>query len=229
MRIVVNHVTRMRTNERICVAGIAPQAREHLRPVTPRTDLITRALLRETGGPFGPGAIAELGPVTACPNRPESEDHWFSTANARHIGDLSDDEYIEILEQTADPTLHEAFGNALIEIRSRKFGVPAGEGTRSLAVVPVLGRPTLRIDDYGNLHLHLDNPDTAAKLRVTDVRFYESDHETVKTDIVTDVGRRLARGVPAHAMVGLARPMDDIHWLQLNGLCLHDRAVSDTP
>lgn len=69
---------------------------------------------------------------------------------------------------------------------------------------------------------------------MTDARFYEPDHETVKTDLVESVSRRLASGVKAYAMLGLARAMWDedggnVHWLQCNGICLADRAVRDVP
>ena len=58
MQIVINHVTRM-DPPRICVAGIEPDRLRHIRPVTPPTDLITRRLLREHDGPFGPGALVD--------------------------------------------------------------------------------------------------------------------------------------------------------------------------
>lgn len=98
--------------------------------------------------------------------------------------------------------------------------------------MPVVN-PELRIE-FGNLYLELDPPNMPAKLRVTDVRFYEADHKTVKRDVVDDVSRRLAAGETAYAMLGLARAMHDndggyVHWLMANGLCLSDRAVSDLP
>ena len=97
MRIIVNHVTRMKTDSRICVAGINADTFEHFRPVTPRNDPLTRTLLRENGGPFGPGALVELGEVTACPNPPETEDHTFATADARREEDLTDELYLAVL------------------------------------------------------------------------------------------------------------------------------------
>jgi hypothetical protein len=41
------------TGSRICVAGIDTKTYRHVRPVTPPSDPLTRALLRENGGPFG--------------------------------------------------------------------------------------------------------------------------------------------------------------------------------
>jgi len=85
------------------------------------------------------------------------------------------------------------------------------------------------------LYLDLAYPDRAAKLRVTDVRFYESDHQTVKRGIANDVNRRISSGRSVYAMLGLARAMydadaeRDVHWLQVNGICLSDRPVGHSP
>jgi hypothetical protein len=232
MRIVVNHVTRMRTDERICVAGIDAATFENIRPVTPKTDLITRVLLRENGGPFGPGAVVDLGDVEPCPSPPETEDHRFHTAAADHVEDLTDDVYLELLEEVLDKDFPTAFGPELMEVRPRKFAVHAGHGSRSLAVVE-LARPELHVRDE-KLFLKLGVPDTPADIRVTDVRFYEPDHESLRQDRIDDVNARIAEDVRVFAMLGLAQPMDDVsgaslQWLMVNGLCLADRAVSDTP
>jgi hypothetical protein len=232
MRIVVNHVTRMSSDSRICVAGIDAATFQHVRPVTPASDLITRTLLRENGGPFGSGALVDLGPVGGCPNPPETEDHEFATVRAKRIEDLSDEAYLELLEQVSDRDVPSAFGPDLVEVRPRKLAVPAGRGSRSLAVLPVIN-PELRVK-FGKLYLKLDPPNTPTDLRVTDVRFYEPDHATLKRDVVDDVSARMAAGVSVYAMLGLARAMADsdggsVHWLMANGLCLADRAVSDSP
>lgn len=232
MQIVVNHVTRMKTEERICVAGIDAATFENVRPVTPKTDLITRQLLRENGGPFGPGAVVDLGDVEPCPSPPETEDHLFKTAAARHLENLTDDEYLALLEEVRDGDLT-AFGPALIEVRPGKLAVKAGEGTCSLAVVQVAD-PVLRVK-FANLYMTFDTADTHAEVRVTDVRFYEADHQTIIQSRVNDVNGRIADRVEAYVMLGLAQPLYDaksgldLHWLMANGICLADRAVSDIP
>jgi hypothetical protein len=232
MQIVVNHVTRMTTESRICVAGIDAATFENVRPITPKTDLITRKLLRAKGGPFGPGALVELGDVEPCPSPPETEDHWFETAAAEHVEDLTDDEYLALLAEVRDDDLPSAFGPDLVTVRPRKLAVPVGEGSRSLAVLQAID-PVLQIK-YGNLYLKLDRPNVPADVRVTDVRFYKPDHQTIRRARVSDVNARLAAGVPAYVMFGLARAMPDadggeLHWLMANGICLADRAVSDIP
>jgi hypothetical protein len=231
VRIVVNHVTRMKKS-RICVAGIDAATFRHVRPVTPPKTPITRTFLRENGGPFGAGALVDIGAVKERPDPPETEDHTFSIDRAQHVEDLDDTLYFTLLERVGDADILSAFGPDLVEVRRRKFAVPAGCGTRSLAVVPVPGAK-LSISDE-KLYLLLWSPRAAAKIRVTDVRFYEADQTTIKRGVVADVNRRLASGIPACAMLGLARAIPDdeagaVHWLMANGLCLADRAVGDVP
>jgi hypothetical protein len=232
MRIVVNHLTRMHTKSRICIAGVDPATFEHVRPVTPSNELLTRELLRENGGPFGVGALIELGEVEPRPNPPETEDHSFTLSQARAVEDLESDVYLELLREIGVEDLSAGFGGELYEVRPGKFAVPAGEGQRSLAVMK-LEQGELRTA-FGNLYLDLDEPHEHAVVRVTDVRFYEPDHQTVKRSVVEDVNARLASGVEAHLMLGLARPLTDaeageVQWLMANGLCLADKPVGDEP
>ena len=103
-----------------------------------------------------------------------------------------------LLDKVSDDDIPSAFGADLVEVRPRKLAVPAGRGSRSLAVVPLLD-PELRIK-FGNLYLKLDRPSPPAELRVTDVRFYEADHKTIKRAVVEDVNRRMAARERVYAM-----------------------------
>lgn len=170
MQIIVNHVTRMRA-PRICVAGIDERTRRHIRPITPRSDPLTRELLRSQGGPFGPGAVVDIGALAAQGRPPEVEDHRFAASQARHVEDLADDAYLTALGKVARGSVVEAFGPALREVRPRKLAVPAGRGECSLAVVEVRC-PRLHIDGWGKLRLDLDDGHVSARLPVTDARFY---------------------------------------------------------
>jgi len=233
MQITVNHLTRMRES-RICVAGIDAATLEHIRPTTRAEDPITRDLLRESGGPFGVGAVVELGPVTPWPRLPESEDHRFRTTSAWRVRDLTDDEYLALLDDVSTTGLEDAFGPELERVSERKYAVEVGRGTRSLAVLAVAGKPWLGVNRWGKLELALRSPDPGCILPVTDLRFYEAD-ATIKSDLVADANRRLRRGVGAFVMLGLARAWSKSaeeparHWLQANGLCLADRPVGDAP
>jgi hypothetical protein len=233
MRIVLNHVTRM-SAPRICVAGVDRKSLKHIRPTTYRGDQITRELLREAGGPFGMGAVIDVGDVSPAPSPPETEDHRFRTIDARHIADMEGDDFLELLDRVSAPDLATAFGPALEHVRW-KYAIEPAQGDRSLAVVRARRRPRLAVDRYGKLQVRFNDVSPPTYLSVTDVRFCEADHATIKRRVVEDVDRRLARGVDAFLMFGLARaykaPTDDRerHWLQLNGLCLADRPAKDVP
>jgi hypothetical protein len=231
----MNHITRM-SDERICIAGIDPTTAEHLRPTTPQDDLITRALLHEEGGPLAIGAEVELGDVEPEGSPPEVEDHRFETANLGYVRDLPDEEFLELLNRASAADLEDAFGPAL-QRRGWKYAIDEGAGSGSLGVVRSVTTPTLEIDTlYGKkLQLRWEDPDPLTYLSVTDVRFYEKDHQTIREDVVEDVNLRLARGVGCWLMLGVARPWRKPgdtryrHWLQLNGLVLDDRPVGEEP
>jgi hypothetical protein len=99
---------------------------------------------------------------------------------------------------------------------------------------PALGQPTTwhlwRSARAPRSHLAIDlrcgNASLAgapALLPVTDLRFVEADHVSIRTDVVADVNARMRLGVTVLPMLGLARPYgvpgDDRerHWLQVNG------------
>ncbi len=233
MRIVVNHVTRM-AGSRICVAGIDTTTYHHVRPVTPPGDLLTRVLLRENGGPFGAGALVDVGSVAACPCAPETEDHAFDMTRAKRVSDVEEAAYLELLTAMHAADLGSAFGPELERV-GRTYAVKPGSGGSSLAVLHAESRPVLEINGYGELRLWYNDAEPPAYLSVKDVRFFEDDNETIKTRAVEEVNRRLRRGVDAFLMLGLTRPWlkpgeaYERHWLQLNGLCLADRAVGDLP
>lgn len=180
--------------------------------------------------------MVDLGTVIPEPTVPESEDHRFHTQSAQHVEDLHGAEFLALLDEASSTGLMEGFGRDLERVRW-KYAVEAGKGDRSLAVIKAGRRPVLEIDEkYGKLQLRFDDPDhPRTYLPVTDVRFFESDHSTLRRAVVDDVARRLRTGIDAYLMLGLARayqaPSDDRerHWLQLNGVVLADRPVGHEP
>lgn len=231
MRIVVNHLTRMGA-PRICVAGIDQVTERHIRPTTPSSDPITRSLLVVEGGPFVLGGIVDLGTVQPAPSPPETEDHRFSTRAITSVGRLDPAEYLELLDRVGADNLESIFGPEL-EQRGRSFAIEEGHGTTSLGVLRLQEQLDLEIDAYGKLRLRFDDGGTPIHVGVTDLRFVEEDHRTLKYDVIEDVRQRLRGGVGAVLMVGLARAFtaagDDRsrHWLQVNGICLEDRPLED--
>jgi hypothetical protein len=198
------------------------------------SDPIERRLLDEEGGPFGVGTLVELGDVLANPSLPESEDHVFATASATAIAPLEPDDYLQLLDDVAYDDLESIFGPDL-ERHGRSFAIEEGRGTVSLGVLRVEQTPELEIDGYGKLRLLLSDVEEPARLGVTDIRFVEADHSTLREDVIRDVRRRMRSGVDLFLMVGLARawprPGDDRrrHWLQVNGICMEDRPLGRRP
>jgi len=232
VEILVNHLTRMKA-PRICIAGIDVEEWTHVRPVTPPSDLLTRALLAEEGGPLAVGAVVDIGEPAPVPSPPETEDQQISTADIEFVRMVDGPTYLEVLAGMAAVDLETAFGPAL-DRHDWKYTVDVGNGECSLAVVKAQRRPSLEVDDYGKLTLRFNDPDTPSFLSVTDVRFVEADHRTVKREAVLDVSQRLRRGVGVFVMFGLSRPFagggdEELHWLQVNGLCLEDRPIGPKP
>jgi hypothetical protein len=233
MRMVVTQLTRMRA-PRICVAGIDPDTGQHIRPITGPEAPLTRELLADEGGQFALGALFELGYVAPDPKPPETEDHLFRPEEAQVLGQLSSARYLELLNRHASDRLQAVFGDALVR-RGQTHAIDSGCGAVSLGILRPRRRPDLEVNAYGKLRLRLNGDGKPASLPVTDVRFVETDHESIRSEVVADVNARMRRGVGVLLMLGLARAFradgDDCerHWLQVNGICLEDRPVGEAP
>jgi hypothetical protein len=233
MRIVVSHLTRMEA-PRICVAGLDPRTGRHIRPTTGASHPLTRRLLSDHGGPFSIGALVELGEVAAKPDPPETEDNLFWPHRAKALGRLSSDRYLELLRGHAAHSLRAIFGEEL-QRNNWSYAVEQGSGAASLGILRVQRRTDIALDRYGKLRLRLPQPGKPAYLPVTDLRFFEADHTTIRTDVVADVSKRMTRGVETFLMLGLSRAFEKQgdnrprHWLQVNGTCLADSPLGDLP
>jgi hypothetical protein len=142
---------------------------------------------------------------------------------------------LELLRERAQNDLRAIFGGDLVR-HDWNYAIDRDRGTASLGVLRVRRKPDLEIDDrYGKLRLRLNDDEKPAFLSVTDVRFVEADHKTIRADVVADTRARIRRGVSVLLMLGLARafqkPGDDRerHWLQVNGICMADRPLADQP
>jgi hypothetical protein len=233
MRIVISHLTRMDA-PRICVAGIEASTGRHVRPTVGRSRQLTRRMLAEQGGPFSVGALVELGEVTPDPDPPETEDHLFWPEQAKALGRLSPNRYLELLRANSSVKLQSIFGSELRR-QAWSYAVDEGHGSTSLGVLRLRRKPDIQVDHYAKLRLRLSALSRPAYLPVTDVRLVEPDHKTIRMDLVEDVRQRMTRGVETFLMLGLSRAFqkegDDRarHWLQVNGICLADRPVGDQP
>ncbi len=224
MRIIVNHLTRMQPGY-ICVAGIDLSTGKHVRPVVSyklRTDL-----LRRYRGPFDMAAEIELGPTRYVGRAPELEDFYFESSRVRRIRDSAPDDFWQLLQENAQPTLSATFGADLTQ-RHHSCTVELGKGSASLGCLVPSSPPQLFLDDSQKIRVRLDDGTYHANLSLTDLRFYEPNHLTPRHALMEQVAQKIARGVPIILSVGLSRPWrkagdtTERHWLQVNNIHLEN-------
>jgi hypothetical protein len=227
MKIIVNHLTRMRPGY-ICVAGLDVETGRHVRPVLEHRYLGTGLLARH-GGPFDLGARVDLGSTHYAGQPPETEDQRFDPRFAHRLGYTTPGEFWAWLEQVARPHLREIFGPAL-SLQGQGCVVTPGTGTVSLGCLRALRPPLLRLTEGGKIRCLLPSRPANLDLAVTDLRLYsyEGGQYLPRGALVEQVAARLARGVRSILSVGLGRPWQKLdgsaplHWLQVNNLHLED-------
>jgi hypothetical protein len=223
MRIVVNHLTRMRY-PRICVAGIDLESGEHVRPVAwPHLPV---DLAASHGGPLDIGAIVELGPTQQSGHPPEVEDRRFELRYLRRVESFAPERFWRLLDACALPRLQDIFGPDLTR-RGATYATDQGIGAASLGCYSPAEPPHLYVDARSRLRLALFEGDHELHLPVTDLRFVDATF-SLDLELVESVQARLKRCVQIILSVGLTRPYtpDDSaprrHWLQVNNLNLAD-------
>jgi hypothetical protein len=224
VRIVINHLTRMQPGF-ICAAGIDAESERHVRPVL--RGRLSHELLATHGGPFAIGTWVDLGPTIYAGSAPEVEDYAFTHHVTRAVSVASPTDFWSLLQRVAKPRLADIFGPGL-DPNGGGYAIAKGRGLASLGCLIPTGQPELRV--FGTDRLRLRSSDGAldVMLTVTDVRFYDGDEWSLQPTVVSDVQRRLQRGVPVVLSVGLTRPWqkpgdsEERHWLQVNGIHLAD-------
>jgi len=224
MQIIVNHLTRMKPGY-ICVAGIEPDTRNHIRPVLNRRQL-SRALLRRDGGVFDIGVVADLGPAVNVGRTPEIEDHEFLSENLRHTRRLAPRQFWEYLIATPHDRLSSIFGDELRQ-RGSSCTLDIGEGEASLGNLQPRQISYLGINPWDRIRIHISDGEFHLDLSVTDIRLHEDDQRTPRRQIVQSVSRRLLETEVILA-VGLSRAWRkngdtaQRHWLQVNNIHLEE-------
>ena len=217
MKIVVNHLTRMK-GANICVAGVDLASKQHVRPV--RRGNLTRELLTSRGGPVALGAVVELQQVAPSPGPPHVEDHRFTgvvqamppTAKVLNAA----------LAHVQRQTIAEIFGDDL-QIGRTSAMVEPGNGRASLGVLRVsFNKSQVYLNKYGKLRLRLTVGDDTLDLGVTDLRLYD-ERGQIRQDQLTAVNGLLT-GAEGWLAVGLARAftspdnVDHPCYLQVNNI-----------
>lgn len=227
MKIIVNHLTRMKPGF-ICVAGIDQSSGKHVRPVVSHGRLRT-ALLAHHGGPFGVGAIVDLGATKPSGTPPEMEDHIFDPALARATGVLPPAKFWKLLVGSARPDLRSLFGVAL-KLNGEKqqaMAVDLHTGKASLGCLLPKERPELHVA-FEKVKLRLTDGSKRLVLGVTDLRLYEDDQKTPRDSAIDALERRIRAGTNVILAVGLGRQWqrpgdtEERHFLQVNNLHLED-------
>ncbi|UCG42809.1 MAG: hypothetical protein JSU73_13270 [candidate division WOR-3 bacterium] len=227
MRIVINHVTRMRPGF-VCAAGVDTERMVHVRPVFRRGQL-RRWLVDEPGAPFNMGCLADIGDARVRHRPPAVEDAVFQRRNAHKLGDVPAGHFWKMLVAISQSSLHDIFGHGL-QPQGETYAVRRRGGAASLGcLVPYEvrspefqhferdGRSRLR------LSMFVSDGSVAGWLPVTDLRLYEPDQQTPLRLVIERVGQRIEAGVRTVLSVGLTRPLHGgMHWLQVNNIHLED-------
>jgi len=229
VRIVVNHLTRMAEGF-ICVAGVDPETRKHVRPVLAGKG-VSKTLLDTYGGPYNIGAYVDLGAVSDCGFAPEVEDHQFSPRRATKILDASPARFWAMLQQMSKRNLRAIFG-AELDLRQVRGGyscaLPKNKGIASLGCLNPTERPKLWIDPFGKVRALVCDGQFNCSVPVTDLRLYEKDHQTPRRGILDELNKRIFRGIQVILSVGVGQPYQrtgdtvERHWLQVNNFHLLD-------
>ena len=229
MKIVVNHLTRMRAGY-ICVAGLDVETGQHVRPVLGGVNLGTSLLARH-GGPFDIAALVDLGRAAAVGHPPETEDWRFERAQARRSGYVPADKFWDLLSKVAQPNLTAIFGPAL-KSHGQGLVVAPGSGQASLGCLRPSVRPQLILSPEGKVRTVFTFPknNRTLDLAVTDLRLYDykDGRYTPKAGVIAQVAQRIEHGVDLILSVGLGRAYAPLeggpaqHWLQVNNLHLAD-------
>ncbi len=223
MQIIITHITKMRGHY-ICVAGIDPSARKHVRPLA--NVQLDRNLLRKNGGVFEIGALVDLGPTRYVGRAPEVEDHKFSLRNLRYVRRVMAAELWDCLTQTAAQSLGAIFGK---DLRSNGRGctVALRSGDASLGHLQVARLPRLGVNQQNKVRIMISDGTFSLDLSVTDIRLYENDHVQPRQNVVAAIAARFPKTQVVLA-VGLSRPFQKTadappcHYLQVNNIHLEE-------
>jgi len=233
MRIVVNHLTRMRGGH-VCVAGVDVETDRHVRPVLGWGSL-TPALLARNHGPFDMANVVDLGPVEPRPKPPHVEDHVFSPPNAKLIERLGAEEFWALLYAVSRPRLRDVFGDPLEPMGRSSCGTPVGRGRASLGCFRPPRRQASPWVERGRdgalrVRIRIDDGELCRSVAVTDLRLYRDDHATADPAAVRKLADRLRSPGAVILGVGLTRAFsssserqpEPVHWLQVNNVHLED-------
>lgn len=224
MRIIVNHLTRMKSPY-VCIAGIDPENAGHVRPVLHAQ--LPRTLTASGGGPFGIGTVVELGTVQPCGSPPEVEDVLFNPGSVHKTGDMPPNDFWTWLKHMSKPSLAQIFG-PVIHRQGYSFAVDVNQGTASLGCLAPQTRIDLSVNQWNRVTVSMTVDGDRVYIPVTDLRLYEDDQATPRAARIAELAGRISKGTDVILSVGLARKFkaqndtEERHWLQVNNIHVAD-------
>lgn len=233
MRIVINHLTRMRAGY-VCAAGVEPETLRHVRPVLEDGALPFDVLARY-GGPFDMARVVELRIARPHPVPPHVEDHVIVPESAVPCAATDATEFWQLLRRLTKTHLRDVFGDRLRPVGRSSCGTGVGEGTVSLGCFRPSKAPRLscvKQPSSGKLRIrmHIADGELEADVGVTDIRLHEDDHVTPNRAAVEVLDRRIRQSAEVILGVGLTRAFksstphgeQEAHWLQVTNIHLRE-------
>lgn len=204
----------------VCIAGIDPATKAHIRPIVPSANL-RRTDINVGGRELTIGTEIDIGRTTPAPNPPDVEDHEFKPASMRRVRDLTPTEFFILLMSAAQPSLASIFG-ASLEPDGRTASVAPGSGTVSLGCLKPAQKSRITVM-FDKVKLRLEDGGRDMLVAVTDLRLYELDQQTPDRRAIAAMNAAMASGAAllsvglsrAHSRPGEDRPR---HWLQINNV-----------
>ena len=209
----------------MCVAGIDLDTHLHVRPVLDRNLPID--LLAIHGGPFDIGRVIDLGETCFVGKVPEVEDQWFDVNAARHVADMPEQEFWDLIETRATRKLGSIFGSDL-QLLGSTCVVLETYGLRSLGCYWAIDGCLFCDDEpsHRRVRFPFQSGAYAFTVPVTDLRLYGDDHVTPCKETIDRLAAQIAMMPRVLVGVGLSRPYrrsadePSRHWLQVNNFHL---------
>jgi len=229
MRIVINHLTRMRTGY-VCAAGVELESLRHVRPVL-EEGALPFDLLARYGGPLEMAAVVDLRSARPLGQRPHVEDHVILPDGTSLRMQMAADEFWGLLMRLARTRLRDIFGDELRRVGRSSCGTDVGRGRCSLGCFRPSQTPGLccvlqAASGKTRIRMRITDGELDAEVGVTDVRLHEDDHVTANRTLVEETARRIERSEEVVLGVGLTRAFtsstphgeEEAHWLQVTNI-----------
>ena len=233
MRIVINHLTRMRTGY-VCAAGVEPESLRHVRPVL-EEGALPFDLLARYGGPFDMACVVDLRIARPHPMPPHVEDHVIVPGSTTSCAVMRPAEFWGLLGRLAKTRLRDVFGERLRPVGRSSCGTGVGQGIASLGCFRPSRAPQLSCVEQTSsgkvrIRMRIADAELEANVGVTDIRLHEDDHVTPNRAAVEALERRIQQSGQVILGVGLTRAFtsstphgdEEAHWLQVTNIHLEE-------